>query len=87
MYLLPSSPPAEKATARQDQKTGQASTRDGAGNRNRFSAPRIAGSKKGVPAMFGGVASLDLINGFATNRTKPNMNPPTAVPDITEAGT
>jgi hypothetical protein len=30
-------------------------------------------------ALFGGVVSLDLINGFATNRTKPNMNPPMAV--------
>jgi hypothetical protein len=40
-----------------------------------------------VPAMFGGVVSLNLINAFATNRTKPNMSPPTAVPDITEAGT
>src|SRR4029077_7420689 len=26
-------------------------------------------------ALFGGVVSLDLINGFATNRTKPNMKP------------
>jgi len=51
------------------------------------SASRIAASEEGVPAMFGGVVSLDLINAFATNRTKPNMNPPTAVPYITEAGT
>ena len=51
------------------------------------SGPRIAASKEGVPAMFGGVVSRDLINDFATNRTKSNMNPPTAVPYITEAGT
>jgi hypothetical protein len=31
--ILPPSPPAEKATARQDQ-SGQASTGDGAGDRN-----------------------------------------------------
>jgi hypothetical protein len=51
------------------------------------SAPRIAASKEGVPAMFGRVVLLNLINDFATNRTKSNMNPPTAVPYITEAGT
>jgi len=40
-----------------------------------------------VPAaVFGGLVSRDLINAFATNRTKPNMNPPTTVPNITEAG-
>ena len=50
------------------------------------STPRIATSEEGVPALFGGVVSLDLINALATNRTKPNMNPPTAVPYITEAG-
>jgi hypothetical protein len=33
-----------------------------------------------VPAMFDSVVSLDLINGSGTNRTKPNMNPPMAVP-------
>jgi hypothetical protein len=48
------------------------------------SGPRIAASKEGVPAMFGGVVSLNLINDFATNRTKSNK---TAVPYITEAGT
>ena len=48
---------------------------------------RIATSEEGVPAMFGGLVSPDLINAFATNRTKPNMNPPTTVPYITEAGT
>jgi hypothetical protein len=37
--------------------------------------------------MFDGVVSLDFINGFATNRTKPNMNPPMAVPYIAEADT
>jgi hypothetical protein len=51
------------------------------------SGSRIASSKEGVPAPFGGVVSLNLINRFATNRTKSNMNPPTAVPYITEAGT
>jgi hypothetical protein len=50
-------------------------------------ARRIATSEEGVPAMFGGLVSPDLINAFATNRTKPNMNPPTTVPYITEAGT
>jgi hypothetical protein len=30
----------------------------------------------------GGVVSLDLVNGFASNRTKPNVNPPMAVPYI-----
>jgi hypothetical protein len=50
-------------------------------------AERIATSEEGVPAMFGGLVSPDLKNAFATNRTKPNMNPPTTVPYITEAGT
>ena len=31
------------------------------------SAPRIAMSEEGVPAMFGGLVSPDLINAFATN--------------------
>ena len=44
-------------------------------------------SEEGVPAMFDGVISLGLINGFATSRTKPNVNPPMAVPYITEADT
>ena len=48
---------------------------------------RIAASEEGVPALFGGVVSLDLINALATDRTKANMNPPTTVPYITEAGT
>ena len=51
------------------------------------STPQIAPSQEGVPALFGGVVSLDFINAFATNRTKANMNPPPAVPYITEAGT
>src|SRR5262249_21136645 len=51
------------------------------------SVGRIATSEEGVPAMFGGLDSPDLINAFATNRTKPNMSPPTTVPYITEAGT
>jgi hypothetical protein len=50
-------------------------------------AQRIATSEEGMPAMFGGLVSPDLVNAFATNRTKPNMNPPTTVPYITEAGT
>src|SRR5262245_54546581 len=37
--LLPPSPPAEKATACQDQ-TGQASTCDGAGNTRRWVSPK-----------------------------------------------
>jgi hypothetical protein len=44
-------------------------------------------SEEGVPAMFGGLVLPDLINAFAPNRTKPNMNPPTTVPYITEAST
>jgi len=57
------------------------------GTRADQSALRIATSEEGVPAMFGGLVSPDLINAFATNRTKPNMNPPTTIPYITEAGT
>jgi len=49
------------------------------------SALRIAASEEGVPALLGGVVSLDLINAFATNRTKANMSPPTPIPYITEA--
>jgi hypothetical protein len=49
------------------------------------SAPRIARSEEDVPARLGGLVSPDLINAFATSRTKPNMNPPTTVPYITEA--
>ena len=51
------------------------------------SVPRFAASEEGVPALFGDVVSLDLINALATTRTKANMNPPTTVPYITEAGT
>jgi hypothetical protein len=61
-----------------------------AGGRNtlgKHSASQIALSQEGVPALFGGVVSLDFINTFAMDRTKANMNPPTAVPYITEAGT
>ena len=53
----------------------------------KHSTPQIAPSQEGVPALFGGVVPLDFINAFATNRTKANMNPPPAVPYITEAGT
>jgi hypothetical protein len=55
--------------------------------RPNHSAPRIAASEEGVPAIFGGVVSLSLINSFATNRTKPNMDPPIAIPYIAEADT
>jgi hypothetical protein len=51
------------------------------------SGPRSAVSQGGVPAVCGGVVLCVLISGFAVNRTKPNMNPPSAVPDITEADT
>jgi len=46
-------------------------------------------SEEGVPAMSGGLVSPDLIiiTALATNCTKPNMNPPTTVPYIKEAGT
>src|SRR5262249_1019423 len=53
---------------------------------SKHSAPQIAASQEAVPASFGGVVSFDLINAFATNRTTANMNPTTAVPYITEAG-
>src|SRR5262245_50155143 len=52
---------------------------------SKHSAPQLAASQEAVPALFGGVVSFDLINAFATNRTKANMNPTTAVPYITEA--
>ena len=39
-------------------------------------SPRNAASEEGVPALFGGVVSLDVINALATNRTKANVNPP-----------
>jgi hypothetical protein len=41
-----------------------------------------------VPAMFGAdVVSLKLMKGFAMTRTITHMNPPVAVPQITEANT
>jgi hypothetical protein len=54
---------------------------------SQLSASRIAATEEGVPAPFGGLVSLDLINAFATNRAKPNMNPPTTVPSVADAGT
>jgi hypothetical protein len=45
-----------------------------------------APSKEGVP-LFGRIVLLVMINGFATSRTKSNMNPPSAAPDVTETGT
>jgi hypothetical protein len=39
----------------------------------------------GIADTFGGLVSPDLVNAFATNRTKSNMNPPTTVPYVTEA--
>jgi hypothetical protein len=56
-------------------------------NLGKYSAPRNVASKEGVPTVFGGIVLLVLINGLATNRTKSNMNPPSAVPDVTETGT
>jgi hypothetical protein len=53
----------------------------------KYSAPRNAASKEGVPTIFGGIVFLVLINALATSRTKSNMNPPSTVPDITETGT
>jgi len=41
--------------------------RIGPAARTERSASRIAASKEGVPAMFGGVVSFDLINAFAAN--------------------
>jgi hypothetical protein len=56
-------------------------------NLGKHSAPQNAASKEGVPTVFGGIVLLVLINGFATSRTKSNMNPPSAVPDVTETDT
>jgi hypothetical protein len=57
-------------------------------NLGNHSAPRNAPSKEGVPTAFGRIALLvPLINGFATTRTKSNMNPPSAVPDVMGTGT
>jgi hypothetical protein len=70
-FLTPS-PPGEKSAAN---------------HLGKHSAPRNAPSKEGVPTVFGRIVLLVLINGFATSRTKSNMNPPTAVPDVTEMGT
>jgi hypothetical protein len=54
----------------------------------KHSAPPNAASKEGVPTVFGRIVLLVLlINGFATTRTKSNMNPPSAVPDVTGTGT
>src|SRR5260370_159473 len=47
-------------------------------NLGKHSAPRNGPSKEGVPTVFGRIVLLVLINGFATSRTKSNMNPPTA---------
>jgi hypothetical protein len=78
---------------------GHLATRPFSGPRSAHAAGKKAGSagrsvcsancpsEEGVPEMFGGLVSPDLINVSATNRTKPNMNPPTTVPYITEAGT
>jgi hypothetical protein len=51
------------------------------------SALRIAAGEEGGASDLGGVFSLDLINAFATNRTKPNTNPPTPFHIFTGAGT
>jgi hypothetical protein len=48
---------------------------------------RIAASEESLPTLFGVVVSFLLIDQFAMRRTKASMNPPTAVPDITEART
>src|SRR5215471_10950668 len=52
---------------------------------NRFSANCY--ERERCASDVGGLVLPDLINAFATSRTKPNMNPPTTVPYITEART
>jgi hypothetical protein len=62
--------------------SGQKSAANPFYNLGKRSAPRNAPSEKGVPTVFGRIVLLVLlINGFATTRTKSNMNPPSAVPD------
>jgi|SRR5262245_4904771 hypothetical protein len=51
------------------------------------SALRIAASEEDAPATCVGVVLLQLIKCFAMGRTKANVNPPAAIPQITGADT
>jgi hypothetical protein len=48
---------------------------------------KTAPARKACQRSLVGIVLLVLINGFATSRTKSNVNPPSAVPDVTETGT
>ena len=78
--LLPPSPPAEKATTRQDQ-AGKASTSDGTGD-----CPRASRRARTV-RLRRALALLRLVKIFAVDRTKAKVNPPAPVPQITGADT
>jgi hypothetical protein len=56
-------------------------------NLGKHSVPQNAASKERVPTVFGRIVLVVLIHGFATSRTKSNMNPPSAVPDVKKTGT
>jgi hypothetical protein len=47
----------------------------------------MAANEQGVPAMCGGVVLLQFVKSLTMSRTKTNVNPPAAVPQITEADT
>jgi hypothetical protein len=66
--------------------SGQKSAANPFYNLGKHSARRNAPSKEGVPTVFGRIVLLVPINGFATSRTKSNMNRPSAVADVTETG-
>jgi len=52
------------------------------------SAPQTARREEGVPTTFGvGILLLQFVGTFATSRTKTQMNPPVAAPQIAEADT
>jgi hypothetical protein len=51
------------------------------------SALRIGASQENAPAMCIGIVSLQLVTGFTMGRTKANVNPPAAVPQIAGADT
>jgi hypothetical protein len=46
-----------------------------------------AANQEGAPAMCVGVVSLQLVMSFTMGRTKVDVNPPEAVPQITGANT
>jgi hypothetical protein len=55
--------------------------------RGKRSAPRTVASEEGAPTMCIGVVSLQLVTSFTMGRTKVNVNPPEAVPQIAGANT